>query len=154
LALLILVLLVGSVAALAVRKVVAKILRAAGFDVIAEKIRLGPVLRRGGVRHDASDLVGLAAGATILAATLVTALDRMQIEGAARFVHQVLADLKRGAAACLLVVAGMVAAQYAARFVNRTARVAGVPFHWAIGEAARFVVIAIVLIDALHAAGV
>jgi hypothetical protein len=148
------VLVVGAISAFLVWRVVAKLLRAAGFDVIAEKLGVGRVLRRGGVTREASELVAVVAGAAIVIATLATAVDRLEIDGASRFVDQVVTDLERGAAGTLLVAAGMIIAQFAAHFADRTARVAGVPFHWAIGEAARFMVIAIVLVDALNAAGV
>jgi hypothetical protein len=148
------VLAVGTVAAFLAWKIVSKLLRAAGFDVIGEKLGLGPVLRRGGVTRDPSELVALAVGAVIVVATLATAVDQLGIDGASRFVDQVVMDLERGVAGCVLVAAGIIVAQFAAHFANRTARVAGVPFHWAIGEAVRFTVIAIVLVDALHAAGV
>jgi small-conductance mechanosensitive channel len=152
--LLAIVLALGAFAALVLDRIVTKLLRAFGFDVIADRTGFAATLRRGGVTAEPSALIGRLVGVVIFVATLVSALDRLEFRAALRFTVQLLADLRRGAVACLMVAVGMIVGHFASRFVHRTAQVAKVPFAWLLGEAAGFVVIAIVVVDALQFTGV
>lgn len=111
------VLIVGLVAAWLVEALVRWVLRRAGFDRITQRPRAFDSLRRAGLRHDPSVLVGQLFRWFIVVATLLGALSILSAEATDVVIGAMATYLPRLVAGLLLLVVGYAVSAFAGRSV-------------------------------------
>ncbi len=146
----IIILLIGWICALLLKKIVSKIFKAIGFDVLSEKTGLTHFLERGGIRKKPSSIVGLVFYWLMLFSALVMVFNTMELEAASQLISQTLFYIPKIIAALILLALGMFLSRFIGKFVETTSRLANIPFYIALGKAARYAIIGLALITALE----
>ena len=146
----IIILLIGWVCALLIKKIVSKVLKALGFDVLAGKTGLTHFLERGGVQKKPSSVVGLVFYWIILFSALIMVFNTMELEVASRLINQTLLYIPKIIVALILLTLGMFLSRFIGKFVETTSHLANIPFYIALGKAARYAIIGLALIIALE----
>ena len=146
----IIILLIGWVCALLIKKIVSKVLKALGFDVLAGKTSLTHFLERGGVQKKPSSVVGLVFYWIILFSALIMVFNTMELEVASRLINQTLLYIPKIIVALILLTLGMFLSRFIGKFVETTSHLANIPFYIALGKAARYAIIGLALIIALE----
>src|SRR6202451_1227882 len=108
------VLLVGWVAAKAVRFAVERGLRAVNFNVLTERAGTDHFLQQGGLRGDTTTLFGLFAYWLVILATLIIAFDKIGLTYLTDLLHRVVLYSPKVLVAMLIAIFG----SYFARFVG------------------------------------
>lgn len=148
-----LVLLLGWLLAAVLRNVTAKLLRALGLDVVAERTGLRGYLRRHEIQLAPSAMAGWLLYIAILFTALVMAFDRLQLEAGSRWLHATASFVPRLLVAALLLALGAWLSRWIGGLVGRAARLGGVPFHALIGTAARVAMLVLSAVVALDYLG-
>ena len=146
----IIILLIGWICALLLKKIISKVLKALGFDVLAEKTGLTHFLERGGIQKKPSFVVGLVFYWIILFSALVMVFNTMELEVASRLINQTLLYIPKIIVALILLALGMFLSRFIGKFVETTSHLANIPFYIALGKAARYAIIGLALIIALE----
>ena len=149
-ALSIIILLIGWICALLLKKIVSKILKALGFDVLSEKTGITHFLERGGIQKKPSSMVGLVFYWFILFSALVMVFNTMELEVASRLINQTLFYIPKTIVALVLLALGMFLSRFVGKFVETTSHLANIPFYIVLGKAARYAIIGLALIAALE----
>ena len=144
------ILLIGWICALLLKKIVSKILKALGFDVLAEKTGLTHFLERGGIQKKPSFVVGLVFYWLILFSALVMVFNALGLEVASQMINQTLFYIPKIIVALILLALGMFLSQFIGKFVEATSRLASIPFCIALGKVARYTTIGLASIVALE----
>ena len=137
----VLIFVAGWLIARAVKWTVIKALKAVSFDDLAEKIRVNDFLRRGDIRVQLSELVGISLYWLILLAVLLAVLDLLGMSVAAELLERVLAYVPQVIAGILVLILGLFFATVVSGVVQTAAANAGVGQAKAMGQIARVVVI-------------
>ena len=143
----------GWLAALFSRKIVVKVTRGLGIDVVAEKFGLTRFLHARGIDLPLSRILGLVAYWIVLLGALSLALQHLQLEDARELITQAAALVPRLIAALLMLGLGLFLSGPAGHLADRLARLAHLPFHWAVGQLARAIVLALALFKVLEYLG-
>jgi len=146
----IIILLIGWICALLLKKIVSKILKALGFDVLSEKTGITAFLERGGIQKKPSSMVGLVFYWFILFSALVMVFNTMELEVASRLINQTLFYIPKTIVALVLLALGMFLSRFVGKFVETTSHLANIPFYIVLGKAARYAIIGLALIAALE----
>ncbi len=141
LAVAVLIFVLGWLIARAARWAVVKALKMVSFDSLAEKIRVNEFLRRGDVKVNLSELVGIFLYWLIVLAFLLAVLDLLGMTVAAELLERVLAYVPQVIAGILVLVLGLFFATLVSGGVQTAAANAGVGQAKALGQIARVVVI-------------
>lgn len=132
-----LVMVLGWLMAVVGRNVVAKLLRAIGLDVVAERSGAGGYLRRHDITLPPSRLAGWLVYLVIIYTALIMAFQRMQLDAANRLLLDTAAFIPKIIVVVLLLSLGVWLSRWIGGLLGRAARLAGVPFHAVIGALAR-----------------
>lgn len=149
------ILFVGWICAVLVKKIIGKALKALGFDVVSEKVGLRRFLQKGGITRSPSYLIGLGFYWLIIFGAILTVFNAMQFGLTSQLVKQIVASYApRIIAALVLLILGVLVAQFAGRFIRTTFHLAGVPFASALGTITHYTIIGLTVIIALERLGV
>jgi len=149
------ILLAGWGAAILVRKVITKIVRALGLDVFTSKLGLRRFLEDREIRYPPSALLGWTIYWMIQLTALTIAFEEMGLTTASEYIQNALYYIPRLVVAVVLLGVGVFMSGLVGSFVDRLARVAHVPFHFVLGQAARYTLIGLAVantLDYLHLA--
>jgi hypothetical protein len=149
-----LVVAVGFPLAIIAREVTARLLRALGFDVLADRTGVTKLLARGGVSRRASRIVGLLAYWVVVFSALILVFNVLGLPSGARLIVQVLGLLPGLVATLLVLSLGMFLARFFGRVVEASSLVAKVPFARLLGYLTRYAVVGLSLVAAVSAVGV
>ncbi len=116
------VLLAGWALAVFARFILTRILVAAKFDKMSEKTGFGEFLRKGGVGHSPSRLVGKIAYWAALIVTLVLASRALDIAAVNEISRRIFESMTSWLAALLIVVVGAIIVSFLSNFVLTIAR--------------------------------
>lgn len=148
-----LVLALGWMLASLLRNGASKVLRAAGFDVVAERSGARAYLRRHDILTPPSVMAGWVLYLGILYTALVMACDRLQFVAGAQLLTHVAAFVPKLIVVLLLLGLGVWLARWIGALVERGARLAGVPFFALVGALARAGGIVVAMVVALDYLG-
>jgi hypothetical protein len=144
------ILFLGWLGAVLVRKIITKSGRAFGVDVVADKLGATAFLNDRDIHFTPSALLGWACYWAILLAALILSFERMDLPAAAELVRHVLLYLPRIVVAIVLLALGFFLSGVAGNFVDKIARVAHIPFHFILGQIARYGLIALAIANTLE----
>ena len=147
-------LLVGWIVAMLLRKVTGKALRAAGVDVIAQRMGITTVLGRGGISKRPSELLGWGIYWLILFSTLVATFNALGLEMASLLLHAIALYIPRLLVALLLFGLGFVASRYIDTIVTAGATALHLPLPDAWGRAAQSLILFMASIMVLNELGI
>ncbi len=151
----IVVLLVGWICAVLVKKIIGKLLKALGFDVVSEKVGIRRFLQKGGITRSPSYLVGLGFYWLIIFSAIIMAFNAVHFGLTSQLVKQITASYApRIIGALIVLILGVLIAQFAGRFTRTTFRLADVPFASALGTVTHYTIIGLTVIIALERLGV
>ena len=153
-ALSLIILLIGWICALLLKKIISKLLKAFGVDVLGEKAGMTNFLEKGGVHKKPSALIGLVFYWLIIFSALVMAFNSLELEVASKFLQQAVFYIPKLIVALLLLTIGIFISQFMGKFVQTSARLANIPFYSALDKAARYVIIGLAIMLALEYLGV
>ncbi len=144
------ILFLGWLGAVLVRKVITKSGRALGIDVVADKLGVTAFLQTRDISFTPSALFGWACYWAILLSALILSFNRMDLPAAAELIRHVLFYLPRIVVAIVLLALGFFLSGIAGNFIDRIARVAHIPFHFVLGQLARYSLIVLAVVNALE----
>ena len=150
----VLILLVGLVAAGLVHLVVRYALAAVGFDRIASRSGLSVMLQRGGLRRTPSNLMGLMLGWTVLAAFVILAIGALDLDIAVDLLSRAFLYLPQLLIAVAIAMLGAVVAAFLRRTVLIAAVNAGIPSARFLAAGVHLAVMVLVVAMALEHLGV
>lgn len=148
-----LVLALGWLLASLLRNAAAKVLRAAGFDVVAERSGARAYLLRHDIATPPSVMAGWIVYAVILYTALLMAFDRLDFRAGERLLTDGAAFVPKLVVVLLLLGLGVWLSRWIGALVERGARLAGVPFHTLVGALARVAVVLLSVVVALDYLG-
>ena len=149
----VLILIIGWVCAALFRKVISKILKALGFDIVSKKLGLKSFMERGGVVKEPSSIVGSIFYWLILFSALMMMFNAFNIEAASRLINETLLYLPKAAVSLILISLGIFLGRFTAEFIKTSARLAQIPLYILLGEVGRYIVIALAIMMALEHLG-
>lgn len=144
------IIVIGWVCAVLVKKVVSKLLKAFGFDVLSEKIGFKHFLEKGEIQRNASSLTGLVLYWIILLNALIMAQEAMHLKVTSQFLQKIVLYIPNIIVTILFIATAVVIGKFAYKFVNTTARLAGIPLHGFLGSLSRYAVFGIAAIMILE----
>jgi len=147
------ILLIGWVCALLLKKIISKLLKALGFDVLAEKIGLTNFLEKGGVQKKASSIFGLVFYWLIIFSALIMVFNALELEIASKLIQQTLIYIPKLIVALILLALGIFLSRFIGKFVQASARLTNIPFHTALGKIASYVIIGLAIMIGLEYLG-
>lgn len=141
---------VGWLGALLLRKLVVKLARALGLDVLSEKLGLHRLLSARGLAVPLSRVLGWFVYWTILLTAISLAFEQLGLLAAQSIIADALHWLPRLIAAIALLALGVFVSEPIGLFVERLARLAGLPLQWLAGRLVRLGIIALAILNALE----
>ena len=148
-----LVLLLGFPLAVLAREVTARLLRAAGVDVLSDKTGFTRLLAKGGVSRRPSRTLGLLAYWVIIFSALILVFNVLEIPAGAKLIEQVLGLLPKFLAVLVIVSLGIFLGRFMGRIVQASSLIANVPFAAILGRLASYAIIGIALLGGLRLVG-
>jgi len=141
---------IGWICAVILKKVCAKMLRALGFDVVSERAGISSLLQKGGIGKQPSALIGSAFYWLILLSALMMAFNALEMETASQLLRQTVLYLPKIIAALVLLSLGGFLGHFVAELVESASKVSHAPFPEALAKIARWAVIAAAAMMALE----
>lgn len=141
---------IGWICAVIIKKICAKMLRALGFDVVSEKVGISKLLQKGGISKAPSVLIGSAFYWLILLSALMMAFNSMELETASQLLRQTVLYLPKIIAALVLLSLGGFLGHFVAELVESASKVSNAPFPEVLAKVARWAVIAAAMMMALE----
>jgi len=150
----ILIMLIGWVCAVLLKKVVSKLVRGLGFDAVSEKTGLKAFLEKGGIKKNPSYIMGLAFYWLIIFSTLVMVFNTLGLGVASHLLNQTVLYIPKIMVALILLAIGIYLSQLADTFVTTTAHLAKIPFYQVLGKLSHYAIIGLAIMMALEQLGV
>jgi len=150
----IIIMFIGWVCAYLVRKIVRKLLKGLGLDIVSEKIGLKGFLERGGITRSLSSVIGRVFYWLIIISAVFAVLHTINVKLTPQLLKGVYFYAFKAAFAIFLVFLGIFIAQFAGTFVKTTARMAKLSFYAALEHITRYIIIGIAVIIALEQVGI
>jgi hypothetical protein len=154
LALALVVILIGWLAARIVRFAVIKGLRAANFSVLTERAGLDSFLREGGISIDTTAILGALVSWIVLVGALVIAFNGLDLGYVTDLLGRIAVFLPRMIVALLILVFGMYFARFAGGTVSAYCRSARIQDADLLGKIVRYAILAFVIVVAVDQIGV
>ncbi|MFC1590254.1 mechanosensitive ion channel domain-containing protein [Candidatus Omnitrophota bacterium] len=140
----------GWICAVLTRKIITKLLRALGFDVLSQKLGFNKFLEKGGVIKAPSSIIGLLFYWIILLNAFVMAQDAVDLKVTTKFIQNTILYLPNALVIIILLALGVFISKFVYKFVDKTAQLANIPFHAFLGTLARYGIIGLAVIMALE----
>lgn len=150
----IIILLIGWISALLLKKIAGKLLKALGFDVLSEKIGVVRILNRGGVERKPSSVVGLGFYWLIMFSALLMAFNALELAAASQLTRQGILYIPKIIVTIVLIALGIFLSQFIGKFVRTSARLANIPFYEALGVVSQYLIIGLSVMVTLDYLGV
>ena len=140
----------GWICAVLTRKIITKLLRALGFDILSQKLGFNKFLEKGGVAKAPSAIIGLFFYWIILLNAFVMAQDAVDLKITTKFIQSTILYLPNVFVIIILLALGVFISKFVYKFVDKTAQLANIPFHSFLGTLARYGIIGLAVIMALE----
>lgn len=144
------ILIAGWTVAALLRVLLVRLLRAIGLERVAERARVGDVLRRGDIRQTFVELLGSLAYWLLIIATVIVALQYIGISAAAEWLTQLGAFVPRIIISITIFLFGMLFASFLGTTVRVASLNAGMPQGHLIGQAVHTIALIVTIIIALE----
>jgi small-conductance mechanosensitive channel len=144
----------GWVFAVLIKKIISKLLRALGCDVLAEKTGLKGFLVKSGMEQNLSLMVGLIIYWIIIFTALMLAFDAVEMKQTALLIQQIFYYMPTIVMVVVVLALGKFLGSVVGRFADTAARLAQLRIHVLIGRIAQYIVIALTLMLILKHFGV
>jgi hypothetical protein len=135
------ILVMGWVVAVVLRKVTSKGCRALGFDVIAERTGMSGLLQRGGIVSRPSELLGFGIYWLILFSALVAMFNTLGLNMASMLLHSIVTYIPHLLTSLLLLGLGFLASRYIDTLVKAAASAINLPLSHLWGRAAQSLIL-------------
>jgi hypothetical protein len=112
------IILLGWVICNVIKRVVVRLLKICQFDVLAERAGIKQILDRGGIRQNASDILGLLVFWFLFLIAIVTTLETLNLSGATDTLHTIYLYIPKIVAALATLILGL----YFANFLETVTR--------------------------------
>jgi hypothetical protein len=112
------IILVGWVLCNIIKRIVVRLLRLCHFDTLAERAGIRQALERGGIKQNASDIVGLLVFWFLFLIAIVTTLETLNLSGATDTLHTIYLYIPKIVAALVVLILGL----YFANFLETVTR--------------------------------
>ena len=112
------IILVGWVLCNITKRIVVRLLRLCHFDTLAERAGIRQALERGGIKQNASDIVGLLVFWFLFLIAIVTTLEPLNLSGATDTLHTIYLYIPKIVAALVVLILGL----YFANFLETVTR--------------------------------
>ena len=145
----ILILVIGWVAATFAQKLITRFLKLARLDTVSEKIGIANILTKGDINYTLSEIIGVLIYWLLMLVVLLTAVNALQLTVAAELLNQVILYVPNVIASVFILVLGIFFASIIANTVRTTAANAGVPQARSLGQFTQVIVIIFTIIESL-----
>jgi len=147
----ILILLVGWIIARMIKNLVARILDILQIDSYAEKIGVGKILAKGGIKYGVSELIGVLCYWIVMLIALVIAVSAVNLnQQAAGLLNTIVLYIPKVISAIFILILGMFFASFVSSAVQTAAANAGVEQSNMLGRLSQFIIIVFTLNVALR----
>jgi mechanosensitive ion channel-like protein len=143
------VVLTGWIIAILVRKIMAKLLRALGFDVLLEKTGFKKILKRGGLEMNPSSIVSWLLYWTVMINTLIMAQEALDLKVTMQFLGNIFTFLPNFIMAIIILSLGFYVGGVVSKLAEKTALFAKNPFSKLIGILARYTIVGLAVMFVL-----
>ncbi len=150
----VIVLIVGVGCAFVLRKIISKLLKFLGFDVLSERIGFKKFLEKGGYTKNPSTMIGFCFYWIILFSTIMMFLNTMHLKVASKFLENAGLYVPKFLVAIVLLGLGVYISRFLGKFVMTTLRLANIPFAEGFGITTSYLVIGLSVMIALEQIGV
>ena len=141
---------IGWIAAVLIKKIVAKLLRALGFDVLSERTGFKRFLEKGGIDKKPSVLIGSIFYWIILLNALIMAQDAIDLQITSRFLQSVILYIPHVIVIIILLAISIFISGFISRFVEKSASLAHIPFSALLASLARYAVLGLAIVMILE----
>ena len=138
--LVIVILLIGWIISKLIRTLVTRVLKAIRLDSLSERIKLGDLLAKGGIKYSLSDLIGVICYWLALLVTFVVAINAVGLTIAADLLNRIVLYIPNIIAAIFILILGMFVATLLSSIVQTAATNAGLSQAKILGKIAEVVV--------------
>ncbi|MFH1379936.1 MAG: mechanosensitive ion channel domain-containing protein [bacterium] len=148
------VFIIGWICAVLIEKIIAKLLKALGFDILSEKTGLVKFFKKGGIKRKSSSIIGAFFYWVIIFSALIMVFNTLHLDDASQLIEQVVLYIPRIISAIILVAVGIFLGRFIAVFVQTSTQMANVPFSVALAQSSKYIVIGISVMMSLEHLGV
>lgn len=151
----ILVLIIGWIIAVAVGNLVARVLKAVKLNNLFEKMTgFRSALHKAGMELDAAKFVGEVVKWLLIIVTLIATSDILGLMGVSLFLNQVIAYVPNIVVAAVMIIAGILFANFVQKITKASAETAGVPHSATAAAVAKWAILVFTFIATLMQLGV
>lgn len=140
----------GWLCAILIRKIVTKLLRALGFDVLSQKIGFKKFLEKGGLEKSPSSLAGWTFYWIILLNALIMAQDAVDLKITSQLIQNIILCIPNVLVTIIILALGIFISKFAYKFVDKTAHLANIPIHSLLGTIGRYAVLGLTVVAVLE----
>lgn len=147
------ILIVGYFLAHAVEKVLNKFLKMLEFDAVADKMGIGHILRKGGVKHKPSELIGLLTYWVLMIMVLIMSVKTFGLTAVAGLLDTVLGFIPSVIGGLLALTIGMLIAKVVSTLVYIVAKNTDMPLPETVSRLCKYAIMVFVVIMFLKEIG-
>lgn len=144
-----LIIALGWVFAVIVKKVISKLLRFLGLDVLVDKTGFKRLLERGDIKRRPSSMIGLIFYWLILIDALIMASNTLNISIASQFVRGAVLYIPRIIISTVIIGIGIYAGRIIGNLVDKTTNLADIAWHSVLGKATYYALVGLAIILAV-----
>lgn len=148
------ILLVGWVIALTLKKVVTRFLKLARLDSLSERIGIANILTKGDINYTLSEIVGVLIYWLIMLVVALAAVNTLQLNVAAELLNRIILYIPNVIAALFILVLGIFFASVLANAVRTAAANAGLQQARTLGQVTQTIIAVFVFVEALKQLGI
>jgi hypothetical protein len=148
------VVILGWVFAVIVKKIISKLLKALGFDVLSDKLGLMTFLQRGDITRNPSSIIGLVFFWLILLNSFIMASDILSIGITTQMFQQVIIYLPKIAVVIIIMSLGIMIGKFIDKLTYTATLLAKIPFSILVGKLSGYIIIGMAFLLALDYLGV
>ena len=145
---------IGYLTAKVFGNIVLRLLKAIYFDTFAEKIGIGDVLDKGGIKHKPSELLVAFTYWVILAMVLVMTVKALGLALASQLLERIFAYIPDVVSAVFVLVLGMFLANFVAGIIHAAAKYTAIPNPEALGKISKWAIVLFAVTISLEELGV
>ncbi len=150
----IMILLLGWFFAVIFKKIIEKILRIVGIDVLSKKTGIKRFLENGGFEKKLSYLIGAIVYWIIIFSALIMAFNTLDLKIASLFIKKVIFYTPKVLIAIILISLGIFLARFLSKVVNASSRLARIPFYSILDKTTEYTVIGLTVIMVMQYLGI
>jgi hypothetical protein len=144
-----LILVVGWIAASLIQKVITRFLKLARLDTVSERIGISNILTKGDINYTLSEIIGVLIYWLLMLVVVLTAVNALHLDVAALLLNQVILYIPNVIASVFILVLGIFFASIVANTVRTAAATAGVSQARSLGQFSQMIIVIFTVVEAL-----